>query len=63
MPGAPARSCRSVEQQRANAQAEATVGQIVKFDTLLPSDLFNRALGRAPRLGVALLELVDRALG
>jgi hypothetical protein len=43
--------------------SECSRGQILKFDTLLPPDLFNRALGRAPRLGLALLELVDRALG
>jgi hypothetical protein len=59
MPGTPTRSDRPVEERGANAHTEAAVGQILEFDALLPPDLFDRALGCAPRLGVALLS-VDR---
>ena len=54
MPRTPTRRDRPVEERGANTHTEAAVGQILEFDALLLPDLFDRALGCAPRFGVAL---------
>ena len=43
--------------------AEATVRQILEFDALLVPDVLDGPHGRPPRLGIALLEFMDGALG
>ena len=53
---------RLFERSRANADAEATVREIFKFNVMFAPDFLERANRRAPRLGFALLKLVDRPL-
>ena len=47
----------------AHVHAETAVRQILEFDALLAPDVVDGPHGRPPRLGIALLEFMDGALG
>ena len=53
---------QTVEQSGVHAHAKPGIGKILEFDALLAPDCFDCPDGRPPRVGFALLELVDCAL-
>src|SRR6476469_4719317 len=54
--------CGAVQHRAAHRTAECAAAEIFKFHAFEPPDIFQHMHGCAPWFGVALLELMNRAL-
>src|SRR5579885_1439664 len=54
--------CRPIDNRTTHGGTETAVRKILEFNALCTPDLLDRVYGRAPRLGAALLQLVNGPL-